>query len=320
MMLSEKEEVKNESQKDTELFARNEISFSSLLQQIIKFKISVFFILFVIVSVSVYISYSLPNVYKSEALLAPVEEQGGMNGLASQFGGLASFAGLNIDGGSIDKTSLALEIMNSRAFIFKFIKKYDILIPLMGTKGWDQDNDAFVYDLNKYDPISKTWVRDVNPPLAAKPSLQEAYIAFKKHLGTSQNKTSSMITISMKSYSPHIAKEWVELLIKDINEEMKLRDLKEAQDSLHFLDEQLEQVTISEYKDVIYQLVEEQTKKMMFANIRKQYILQTIDPPLIPLMPDGPPRILIILASLLIGIVFAVLYVLIKIQLTARRF
>ena len=44
---------------------------------------------------------SLPNIYESKALLAPKGEggAGGLAGLARQYGGLASLAGINIGGG-----------------------------------------------------------------------------------------------------------------------------------------------------------------------------------------------------------------------------
>lgn len=54
-----------------------------------------------------------PNIYKSEALLAPASEEqgGGLSALASQFGGLASLAGVNLGGkGGTDKTELAIQI------------------------------------------------------------------------------------------------------------------------------------------------------------------------------------------------------------------
>ena len=46
---------------------------------------------------SVVYAISQPNIYKSEALLAPAEQEGGggLSALAGQFGGLASLAGVN---------------------------------------------------------------------------------------------------------------------------------------------------------------------------------------------------------------------------------
>ena len=51
-----------------------------------------------------------PNIYRSEALLAPVQAGDSASSLASKFGGLASLAGVNLGGGGMDKTSLAIEL------------------------------------------------------------------------------------------------------------------------------------------------------------------------------------------------------------------
>lgn len=53
------------------------------------------------VVIAVIFALSLPNIYRSEALLAPSTEQqgGGLAAMAAQFGGLASLAGVNLSGG-----------------------------------------------------------------------------------------------------------------------------------------------------------------------------------------------------------------------------
>uniref|UniRef100_UPI0040488AF0 Wzz/FepE/Etk N-terminal domain-containing protein n=1 Tax=Rheinheimera sp. TaxID=1869214 RepID=UPI0040488AF0 len=64
---------------------------------------------------------SLPNIYKSEALLAPVSEDAGLK-IPGQLGGLAALAGVNLGGlGGGDKTALAMEIIKSREFLGRFI-------------------------------------------------------------------------------------------------------------------------------------------------------------------------------------------------------
>ena len=46
-----------------------------------------------------------------------------MNGLAAQYGGLASLAGIPIPGGGGGQTDLLLEILQSRSFLSKFPAK-----------------------------------------------------------------------------------------------------------------------------------------------------------------------------------------------------
>ena len=44
-------------------------------------------------------------------------------------------AGINLGGGSANKTALGLEILKSRKFISEFIERRDILAPLMAAGG-----------------------------------------------------------------------------------------------------------------------------------------------------------------------------------------
>jgi uncharacterized protein involved in exopolysaccharide biosynthesis len=73
---------------------------------------------------SVIFAINQPNIYKSEALLAPADTEqsgGGLGALAGQFGGLASMAGINLGGGGgVDKTQMAIEVMKSRQFTSDF--------------------------------------------------------------------------------------------------------------------------------------------------------------------------------------------------------
>jgi len=263
---------------------------------------------------SVAYALSLPNIYKSEALLAPAsQEEGGMGALTSQFGGLASLAGVSLGGGGgIDKTTLALEIMKSREFIGKVIDDNELLVPLMAVKNWSMINNELIYDPELYDTEKRKWVRDVKFPKEEKPSSQEAFKEFSEIFSVSRDETSSMISFKVEHYSPVIAKQWVDLLTDAINQEMKERDLSEAKDSIAYLEEQLNKTRVSGLQDVLYQLVEEQTKTIMFANVREQYAFKTIDSAIVPEIKAGPKRALICVLGVLVGGMLAVMVVLIR--------
>ena len=50
-------------------------------------------------------SLSLPNIYKSEALLSPVTSQKGLAGAVQNFSGLASLAGINLPSEGTDSNA-----------------------------------------------------------------------------------------------------------------------------------------------------------------------------------------------------------------------
>ncbi|MCG7531161.1 Wzz/FepE/Etk N-terminal domain-containing protein [Psychrobium sp. MM17-31] len=288
----------------------NEVDLIALWQVIWSEKWLVCTITFIFAISSVIYALSLPNVYKSEALLVPAtEEQNSLGGLASQFGGLASLAGVNLGGaGGIDKTNLAIEIIKSRIFITRFIEQNDLLIPLMATKGWDPQLNKLIYDSDAYNTKTGKWLRNGK----GKPSAQEAYIAFRALVDISLDEKSSLIHLSVKHYSPYLAKEWVDELLYSINLEMKNRALSESEKSISYLKLQLKQTNLKEIKNVLYQIIEEQTKTIMFAEIREQFAFKTIDPALVPELKSGPKRAIICIAGTFLGGMLSVMIVLIR--------
>ena len=264
---------------------------------------------------SVFYAINQPNIYQSEALLAPAEQeqQGGLGALAGQFGGLASLAGVNLGAsGGVDKTQMALEVLKSRQFTSEFIKKHNILPGLMATKAWNRETNTVIYDEELYIAEQDKWVREVKAPYKPEPSMQEAYKEFKNIVSANINKETGMVTITVEHESPFIAKQWVDWLVVDLNKTMKERDVVEANKSTQFLMNQLENTKIADIRTVLYKLVEEQAKTIMFANVRDEYVFKTIDPALVPEEKFKPKRALICILGVLLGGVLSTIFVLIK--------
>jgi len=297
----------------TNNIANDEIDLRELFSVIWQGKLTVIVLTTLFAVASVFYAISLPNVYKSEALLAAAEQEqsGGLGALAGQFGGLASLAGVNLGGsGTANKTQLALEVLKSRQFIFNFIKKHNILPDLMAVKSWNQVDNSIEYNEEIYNEQEKKWLREVNAPFKPEPSMQEAFKKFSQIITADMSKESGMITISIEHVSPVIAQRWVNWLIQDINTVMKSRDVEEANKSTKFLTEQLEQTKIADIRTILYKLIEEQTKTIMFANVRDEYVFKTIDPALVPEQKFKPKRALICILGFLFGGILSVLIVL----------
>ena len=292
--------------------ATDEMNFSDLIRIIWRGKWFIMLVTTTFAVLSVLYSLSLANVYKSEAVLTPATEKSGLN-IPGQLGGLAAMAGLNLGGsGSTDNTALGLELIKSRDFIGRFVERHNLLVPLMATSGWDRGSNALLFDPELYDVQSKTWVRKVNPPFQPEPSLLEAHDAFMDNFSVSQDKLTKMIKVSLEHYSPELAAQWLSLLIKDINEEIRQRDLREAERSIVYLNKQIEETNIADVKATLFSLVEEQMKTKMLANVRSEYVFKTIDPPVVPEMKAKPMRALIVVASVMLGFMFSCLIVLFR--------
>jgi uncharacterized protein involved in exopolysaccharide biosynthesis len=264
--------------------------------------------------IAVIFAVSLPNKYQSEALLAPASSSGGgLGGLAQQYGGLASLAGISLPGGGgDDKTALGLAVMKSRRFIAEFIEHHDLLLPLMASSGWDQSTGDLIIDDEIYESATKKWIRDVHPPKRAVPSPQEAYQEFEKLLSVSEDTKSGFISLSIKHYSPVVAQQWVVWLIEDINNTLREQDVTEAERSIAYLKQQVEATLLTDLQSMFFELIQSQTETIMLAKVRQEYAFKTIDPAVVPEEKSEPKRALICVLGTLLGGMLAVLWVLVR--------
>ncbi|MGI9343636.1 MAG: Wzz/FepE/Etk N-terminal domain-containing protein [Gammaproteobacteria bacterium] len=265
----------------------------------------------------------LPNVYRSEAILAPNQDDGasGLSALATQFGGLAALANFDLGArGSQDKTALGLEILRSRKFISDFIDRHDLLVPVMAAEDWDMATGELIIDGSIYDVDEGEWVRKVRPPKKTVPSLQEASAEFiKNNLYVMQDKNTGFVTVAVEHYSPELSRQWVDWLVRDINAIVMQDEVDEAQQAINYLNSQIAATSFADLKVVFFELIEEQTKTMMLANVTDEYLLKTVDPAVVPERKAKPQRALILIASALASGIVGIVVVLLMSSIFPRR-
>ena len=119
-----------------------EINLKQIFKILLAYKISIIssFTLFSIVSII--FTLTLYNEYRAGTSLVPnnIIKSSGQN-ITSSLGGLASFAGLGSGSSASNEVIIAKEIMQSQEFISNFVRKNDLLIHIMATKGWDFKNN-----------------------------------------------------------------------------------------------------------------------------------------------------------------------------------
>ncbi|WP_199459486.1 Wzz/FepE/Etk N-terminal domain-containing protein [Vibrio owensii] len=293
----------------------DEIDLRELFKALWKGKWIIIATTFVFAIGSVLYALSLPNIYKSDALLAPAESSGGggLSKMAGQLGGLAALAGVNLGAGESSQTDLAVQVMKSRQFIEAFINKHDLLVPLMAAKDWDLANNKLILDEDTYNPNTGEWLREPKGLRGATPTAQEAFQVFNKEvLSISQDKESGLYTVSVKNYSPYIAQQWVNWLIEDINKVMRERTIAETSQNLAYLNTQLQKTAVADMQSTFYKLIEEQTKSLMLAEVQEEFVFKVVDPAVVPELKDGPKRALICVLGTILGGMLGVAIVLVR--------
>ena len=293
----------------------DEIDLRELFAVLWSGKILILMCILVAALISVSVALYLPNKYTAEAVLAPRSSGGGggLAQLASQYGGLASLAGINIGGISDgNPAAVATQMLKTREFFSEYL--YDIvLVDLMAAQGWNSDTDTVTIDDTLFDVQSQTWIREEDPPFQVKPSAQEAHEAFvEEFLSVSEDKQTGFVKVTVTHLSPSVARDWVDLLIKGINEAVRARDVREAENSIEFLNEQRLKTNLVSLTEVFSELIEEQTKTVMLANASDEYVFQVIEPPVAPELESEPSRTLICVLGTMLGGMLGLLLVLIR--------
>ena len=294
----------------------DEIDLGELFAALWAAKVIILSIVFVSGLIAVLVSLSLPNRYTSEALLAPRSDSGtggALSQMAAQFGGLASLAGVNL-GGLADQseTKVAIEMLKSRQFFGEYMYNA-VLVDLMAAEGWDRDTGQVLIDDSLFDASTATWVRDVGEEYQVRPSVQEAYEQFiEEFLGVSENKESGFVTVSVTHFSPTVARDWVTRLVNGVNEAVRARDVKEAEKSIIFLNQQLRETSLVSLAEMFAELIEQQTKTVMLANASDEYVFRVIEPPIAPEIESEPDRAMISVLGTLLGSILAIFFVLVR--------
>jgi hypothetical protein len=224
---------------------------------------------------------------------------------------LAGLAGISLPTGESSEKAIGLAKLQSRKFMADFMERHDIIPELMAASAYNVNTRELSYNSTIFDPETRIWLRDVEPPLQKSPSSQEAFLIMAGILGVTEDGNTGFVTVSIEHISPLIAYEWVTWLVEDLNREMMLEATAEAQQSIDYLTDQLENTQVVALEQVFYALIEEQMKTIMLANSRAEYLFKTIDPATVSERKSRPYRALICVLGTLFGGMLGVMWVLI---------
>tara|TARA_A100001035_G_C27785618_1_gene504189 strand:+ start:106 stop:1017 length:912 start_codon:yes stop_codon:yes gene_type:complete len=259
--------------------------------------------------ISVVYAISLPNIYTSKALLSKTNNDQSAMGMLSQFSGMASLAGISLPTDSGDRSIEAIEKVRSFEFFNNNFLPNINLHDLLAVDDWDHETNTLIYDEKSYDSKKNQWIREVSYPKKTIPSAQEAYKTYKVIMNISQDVKTSFINLTVEHRSPYIAKEWADMIISEINNNMREKDKIAALKSIDFLNNQLPTVNYAEIREAISKLQQEQMKQLMLIESNEDYILTVLDSPYASELKSSPNRALICMLITIFGFMASLLMV-----------
>lgn len=267
------------------------ISAPELLAALWRKKLLGVFVVSCFAGFSIVFSLLLPNVYRATALVAAAEET---NGASVDLGGIAALggiAGLNVSGtGKIDKKTMAIEVMKSRRF---FIQRV-----------YPQIKDSLLLSEAGLSSVHGSASEFTNITKAVKDKEQVVLAAHRKflntHLRIARTKM-GFVEIGIDHSSPSTAKRWVDIVLREINEELRFQVIELSESTIEFLVQESKNTNLVSLTAVFSRLIEDQIKAKALANVEKDFAFVVVDPAYVPHERLKPNRTLICIIGILIG-------------------
>jgi uncharacterized protein involved in exopolysaccharide biosynthesis len=263
--------------------------------------------------VGVIYTLSLPNMYESKAVLVPVNSSSSISSALRTYSGLAGLAGINLpSGGDEGNSAKAMQKIRSLSFFENNILTNIHLPDLMAFKSWNSETNTVSLNENIYDTSSNTWIGDYADPTQKLLSAQKSFAVFDSKLNLLKDNKTGFITLSIKHQSPFLAKQWAELVVNEVNSFYRQKDKLESEKAVSYLNQQISETILSEIKQALVQLLQEETKKLTLIEANQFYVFDYIDPPAVMEIKSGPSRRNICIIIALLSGILSILLVLLK--------
>ena len=172
----------------------------------------------------------------------------------------------------------------------------------MAYDSYNPNNKSNLYDQSIYDSETKKWIIE--------PIFLVAHKRFTtQHMKIYQEKVGDFVNISIEHKSPIIAKEWADLMFRELNKYMKEVSSQKINREVQYLNNELNKTSSSELRKVVAQLLESKIQKQMYGNISDDYIFEIVDSAYVPYERARPSRAFICIMITTLGFLLSCLIV-----------
>lgn len=219
-------------------------------------------------------SYSLPEMYETyvRSDLVDIEDPGGVspdNRRASEVLTLVEH-GFVLGTAKDNYLDVTLAKMRSRQFSLMFIEKHGVF-------------KAFFPE--QWDETSQSWAPGFTPDRGSSYTLFNIAVRFIDH-----NPENDIISVRMRWSDPVLARDWANAYVDEFNQFMREQALQEVDKKRAFLEQELKRTSVVDIRQSIFRLIEAQTAVAMLASAKEEYVLEVIDPALLPFERYSPGR------------------------------
>ena len=287
----------------------DEIDLRELFSTIWGNKFKIIFLSILITSFALIYALTKPNSYASQSILILKEQS--KPSLGGGAAALASMAGISLGGGgsSIDIGSLFKNLINDYAFNREVISRYQLAEKLSP----EMMEEKMVYVLN-----GREMRRDISAIFSSKDKdkdkeeiLFETYKKIKTIISTATDKESGAITLSATLEDRFLAKELVNIYLREMSNYIKRLDLKEIDEQVVYYENELRSTSSLELKSNLTELLSTLLKKKVLSQAGEFYMVKQLTKPEISYVKDKtkPKRALIIIVAFITSLILGIFMV-----------
>ncbi len=234
-------------------------------------------------AVGIVVALLLPEIYRAQAVLSPVEttQSSGGSSLMAQLASIPGVSSLGISAGA-NGVEEHVAYLTSRSFAEEFIVENDLVSTLTEGEAFDSDEAALWQAYKTFDLEVRRVIRD---PITG------------------------LVSLAMDWTDPHVAADWANRYIDKVNLDLRTQALERAERNIAFANEQLAKTTVVELQEAIYSLIEAEIRTAMLAQGQDDFAFRFVDRALPPGERYRPRRALVVIVFGLIGGIIGLLYI-----------
>lgn len=301
--------MQNSNIHPTQQIEEDEIDLRELWQTIKKGKKLIALVTTTIVTITLIYALSMPNVYKSEAILIPTAQEGG-GGLGG-LGGLAAMAGVSVGGGSMTPDVAFDSLLNNYEFMKQFVTKNRVY-EYYSREDFDADyvfalGFRGIYDARKPSKDDEDEGKEIDLD-------EEQYKLIKKiqkSLSISADKKSGLITISYSDSDRAYPPEIIKYFLRDASEYLVKNNLKNIDQRLSYFQKELNRAEGFELRQSLSQMISKIVQEKVMMQSKQYYQCDVLAEPTQAYIKDKakPKRGLILVVSFVTSIILGIFLV-----------
>lgn len=257
------------------------------------------------------LSLFMTDIYTAKAVLKPTsttQSGGKLSALASQFGGLASLAGI-----AMPSSASATEIVNllESNILRKEVIENNQLLPVLFSDRWDEGKKAWKKPGLSLNPLA--WMAKLRSKKGSDvPDTWDGIRTLNNIVMINYDMKEDIITVSADFPDPDMAAKIVNYFVVTLNEHMSAEAKRMAVVNKEYLEKQLLATSDSLVQQKIYNLIAEKIETMMMAEVKEGFAFKVLDPPMTPDEKSKPKRALMVVVTFIVSLFLGVFIVLFR--------